>query len=56
LCLVATAMGLAPCVPAIDPGDVTDGALRLEWPAEIGVGEFIVGYMREHRKSPDGGL
>ncbi len=56
LSLVATAMGLAPCVPAIDPGDVTDGALRLEWPAEIGVGEFIVGYMREQRKSPDSGL
>jgi SagB-type dehydrogenase family enzyme len=51
LCLVATAMGLAPCVPAIDPGDVTDGALRLDWPAEIGVGEFIVGHTREQRNS-----
>lgn len=47
LCLVATAMGLSACVPAIDPGDVTDAALRLDWPAEIGVGEFIVGYLRE---------
>lgn len=47
LCLVATAMGLAPCVPAIDPGDITDSALHLDWPAEIGVGEFIVGYRRE---------
>jgi SagB-type dehydrogenase family enzyme len=44
LCLVATAMGLAPCVPAIDPGDIADSALRLDWPAEIGVGEFILGY------------
>jgi SagB-type dehydrogenase family enzyme len=47
LCLVATAMGLSGCVPAIDPGDVTDAALRLDWPAEIGVGEFIAGYLRE---------
>ena len=23
--------------------DVTDTALRLDWPAEVGVGEFIVG-------------
>jgi SagB-type dehydrogenase family enzyme len=46
LCLVATAMGLAACVPAIDPGDATDSALRLDWPAEVGVGEFIVGYRR----------
>jgi len=56
LCLVATAMGLAPCVPAIDPGDVTDSALHLDWPAEIGVGEFIVGYRRESGNSPDLGL
>jgi SagB-type dehydrogenase family enzyme len=53
LCLVATAMGLAACVPAIDPGDVTDSALRLDWPGEIGVGEFIVGYRREPRNSED---
>lgn len=44
LALVATAMGLAPCVPALDPGDIADSALRLDWPAEIGVGEFILGY------------
>ena len=56
LCLVATAMGLAPCVPAIDPGDVTDSALHLDWPAEIGVGEFIVGYRREPGKPPYLGL
>jgi SagB-type dehydrogenase family enzyme len=56
MCLVATAMGLAPCVPAIDPGDVTDSALRLDWPAEIGVGEFILGYRRDAGKSVDRGL
>lgn len=53
VCLVAKAMGLAGCVPAIDPGDVTDTALRLDWPNEIGVGEFIVGYQREPENSAD---
>lgn len=43
LCLVANAMGLAACAPAIDPGDATNNALRLEWPAEVGIGEFLVG-------------
>jgi SagB-type dehydrogenase family enzyme len=56
LCLVATAMGLAACVPAIDPGDVTDSALHLDWPAEIGVGEFIVGYRQDPGTPLDLGL
>jgi SagB-type dehydrogenase family enzyme len=43
LCLVANAMGLAACAPAVDPGDVLDSALQLGWPAEVGVGEFLVG-------------
>jgi SagB-type dehydrogenase family enzyme len=43
LCLVANSMGLAACAPAVDPGDVTDTTLRLDWPGEVGVGEFIVG-------------
>jgi SagB-type dehydrogenase family enzyme len=43
LCLVATDMGLAACAPAVDPGDLADSVLRLDWPAEVGVGEFIVG-------------
>jgi SagB-type dehydrogenase family enzyme len=43
LCLVANSMGLAACAPAVDPGDVTDTTLRLDWPAEVGVGECIVG-------------
>lgn len=43
LCLVANAMGLAACAPAIDPGDAMDGALRLDSPAEVGVGELIIG-------------
>lgn len=43
MCLVANAMGLAACVPVIDPGDITNSALRLNWPAEVGIGEFLVG-------------
>jgi SagB-type dehydrogenase family enzyme len=43
LCISATAMGLAACVPAIDPGEAVDVALGLEWPAEVGVGEFVFG-------------
>jgi len=43
LCLVANAMGLAACAPAIDPGDIMDHALRLDTPEEVGVGDFIVG-------------
>jgi SagB-type dehydrogenase family enzyme len=56
LLLVATAMGLAGCVPAVDPGDVTDSVLRLDWPAESGVGEFIVGYQRGVGRAPNIGL
>jgi SagB-type dehydrogenase family enzyme len=43
LCLVANAMGLAACAPAVDPGDATNSALRLDWPSEVGIGEFLVG-------------
>jgi hypothetical protein len=53
LYLAATAMGLAGCVPAVDPGDLTDGALRLDWPAEVGIGEFILGYRRVDAASLD---
>jgi SagB-type dehydrogenase family enzyme len=43
LCMVANAMGLAACAPAVDPGEALDSALQLGWPAEVGVGEFLVG-------------
>jgi SagB-type dehydrogenase family enzyme len=43
LCLVANAMGMAACAPAVDPGDATNSALRLDWPSEVGIGEFLVG-------------
>lgn len=41
--LEATAMGLASGAVAVGDGVTTDLALRLEWPAEVSVGEFIVG-------------
>lgn len=53
LCISATAMGLAACVPAIDPGDAVDTALGLEWPAEVGVGEFVFGNRQGSPIGPD---
>lgn len=41
--LVATAMGLASSALAVSDGAAADEALRLEWPKEVSVGEFIVG-------------
>ncbi|MGW5054317.1 SagB family peptide dehydrogenase [Actinokineospora sp. NPDC004072] len=52
LCISATAMGLAACVPAIDPGDAVDSALGLEWPAEVGVGEFVFGNRQDAPAGP----
>ncbi|AUI56987.1 SagB family peptide dehydrogenase [Amycolatopsis sp. BJA-103] len=39
LYLVARAMGLAAHAVPVDAGDRVDRALKLEWPAEVGVGE-----------------
>ncbi|HEU0288133.1 MAG TPA: SagB family peptide dehydrogenase [Nocardioidaceae bacterium] len=44
--LVATAMGLACQAPAIIDG-TADEALRLDWPNEVSVGEFLVGFEHE---------
>ena len=41
--LVARAMGLACQAPAIVDG-TADEALRLDWPNEVSVGEFLVGF------------
>ncbi len=41
--LVATAMGLASSALAVSDGAAADEALRLEWPKEVSVGEFVVG-------------
>lgn len=46
LSLVATAMGLVACPLAVGDGAVMDEALRLEWPAEVSVGEFALGVPR----------
>lgn len=46
LYLAATAMGLASCAVAAEDGAAADEALRLRWPAEVTVGEFIVGGLR----------
>lgn len=56
LLLAATAMGLAGYVPPVDPADMTDVALRLDWPAEIGVGEFMVGHRQVAVSTPNGDL
>jgi len=42
--LVATAAGLAACPLVLDSTDTTDRALRLDWPAEVGIGECIIGH------------
>jgi len=43
LYLVATAMGLAPCALAVGDSDAATEALGLDWPAEVSIGEFVVG-------------
>lgn len=47
LYLVATAMGLAPCALALGDGEVATEAFGLDWPAEVSVGEFVVGSPRD---------
>ncbi|GAB3274452.1 SagB family peptide dehydrogenase [Parasphingorhabdus pacifica] len=41
--LVTTAMGLAPCAVATADVDIAVDAFELDWPAEVGVGDFVVG-------------
>ena len=43
LYLVATKLGLAPCALATGDSEVASTAFGLEWPAEVSVGEFVVG-------------
>jgi SagB-type dehydrogenase family enzyme len=42
LYLVARAMGLAAHAVPVDAGDRVDRALKLDWPAEVGVGECVL--------------
>lgn len=43
LYLVATQMGLAPCALANGDSELATAAFGLDWPAEVSVGEFVVG-------------
>lgn len=45
LSLVAGAMGLASCAPAVGDGAVADHALGLDWPGEVSVGDFVLGVL-----------
>jgi len=40
---VATMLGLAPCALAMGDSELAAGAFGLDWPAEVSVGEFVVG-------------
>jgi SagB-type dehydrogenase family enzyme len=42
--LMATAMGLGSCAVEGGDGAAAGEVLRLDWPAEVSVGEFLVGY------------
>jgi SagB-type dehydrogenase family enzyme len=41
--LVATMLGLAPCALAMGDSELATTAFGLDWPAEVSVGEFVVG-------------
>lgn len=43
LYLVATGLGLAPCALAMGDSENATTAFGLDWPAEVSVGEFVVG-------------
>jgi SagB-type dehydrogenase family enzyme len=43
LYLVATSMGLAPCAVATGDSEMATAAFGLDWPAEVSVGEFVIG-------------
>jgi SagB-type dehydrogenase family enzyme len=43
LYLVATMLGLAPCALAMGDSELATTAFGLDWPAEVSVGEFVVG-------------
>jgi SagB-type dehydrogenase family enzyme len=51
LYLVATMLGLAPCALAMGDSELATAAFGLEWPAEVSVGEFVVGVPGDRAKS-----
>jgi SagB-type dehydrogenase family enzyme len=46
LYLVATMLGLAPCAVATGDSETATNAFGLDWPAEVSVGEFVIGLPR----------
>jgi SagB-type dehydrogenase family enzyme len=46
LYLVATMLGLAPCALAMGDSELATTAFGLDWPAEVSVGEFVIGVPR----------
>jgi hypothetical protein len=44
LYLTAKAMGLAAHAVPVDAGDRVDRSLKLEWPAEVSVGECVLDF------------
>jgi SagB-type dehydrogenase family enzyme len=51
LYLVATMLGLAPCALAMGDSELATSAFGLDWPAEVSVGEFVVGVPGDGAKS-----
>ncbi|CAL9613451.1 hypothetical protein SUDANB95_05645 [Actinosynnema sp. ALI-1.44] len=52
LYLTATALGLAACALAMGDDDTAAAALRLDWPAEVSVAEFAVGFPDSYYDEP----
>jgi len=54
LYLVATMLGLAPCALAMGDSELAGAAFGLDWPAEVSVGEFVVGKAADASRGLDG--
>ncbi|MFI9815525.1 SagB family peptide dehydrogenase [Saccharothrix variisporea] len=52
LYLVATGLGLAACALAMGDDDTSPAALGLDWPAEVSVAEFAVGFPDSYYDEP----
>jgi SagB-type dehydrogenase family enzyme len=51
LYLVATMLGLAPCALATGDSETANAAFGLDWPAEVSVGEFVIGLPADRDRS-----
>jgi SagB-type dehydrogenase family enzyme len=52
--LVATAMRMSPAVASLGDGEMSSRVLGLDWPAEVNVGEFLVGVPGRQSTGPLG--